>query len=229
MNTPPTTTRFGTRRALYSGLAFVATAGILSTSAAFNPANAVPLETTSTTTVFTKGPGPFLPPDVLGTVGPAKTLVPEPPTTPSPPTPPTTPTTQAPTTPKQTFPTIPKTTIAATTTVKANVKPVAQSGALIVRKDRKSPLILVALDPDQQPLTFAIVAQPQHGRITGTAPNLVYQPTKGFTGVDAVTFVASDGQSQSDPGIITVTVTGSSKGAKSAPAKTCAKGKKTCK
>jgi Bacterial Ig domain len=111
----------------------------------------------------------------------------------------------------------------------------AQSGSLIVTKNKPTKMVLVGFDPDAQTLSFAIVGQPAHGRIVGTAPNFMYQPAKNFTGIDAVTFVVSDGQMQSDAGVMTITVTGSTKSAKPAkPGKTtktkkCTNGKKVCK
>ena len=43
-------------------------------------------------------------------------------------------------------------------------------------------------------LTYALVPAPQHGTLSGTAPNLIYTPVDNFTGNDQLTFQVSDGQ-----------------------------------
>ena len=42
-------------------------------------------------------------------------------------------------------------------------------------------------------LSFVIVAQPTHGVLTGTAPNVTYTPNADFNGPDSFTFKANDG------------------------------------
>jgi PKD repeat protein len=44
-----------------------------------------------------------------------------------------------------------------------------------------------------QPVTYAIVASPTHGVLSGTPPNLVYTPDAGYIGPDSFTFTANDG------------------------------------
>ena len=48
-------------------------------------------------------------------------------------------------------------------------------------------------DPDGDPLTFAVVAAPSHGTLTGTAPDLTYTPAADYFGPDELTFTVSDG------------------------------------
>ena len=58
-------------------------------------------------------------------------------------------------------------------------------------------LTLIASDADNDALTYTVLNQPQHGTLTGTAPDLSYQPSPTFTGTDSFTFQVSDGQALS--------------------------------
>jgi uncharacterized repeat protein (TIGR02543 family) len=53
-------------------------------------------------------------------------------------------------------------------------------------------------------LTYTVVASPTHGALSGTAPNLVYTPTAGYTGPDSFTFKANNG---TDSNVATVSIT----------------------
>jgi hypothetical protein len=66
---------------------------------------------------------------------------------------------------------------------------------------------LAATDPEGDALTYRVVSQPTRGALSGTAPNLTYTPSAGFSGGDAFTFVANDGQADSNPATISITIT----------------------
>lgn len=53
-------------------------------------------------------------------------------------------------------------------------------------------------DPDDKPLTFAIVAGPEHGTLGGTPPSVTYTPTPGYSGPDSFSFKASNGSAESN-------------------------------
>jgi len=53
-----------------------------------------------------------------------------------------------------------------------------------------------------------VVSNPAHGVLTGTAPQLIYTPTPGFTGADSFTFKANDGKADSNTATINITVAG---------------------
>ncbi|MEY4570394.1 MAG: hypothetical protein RLZZ398_1833, partial [Verrucomicrobiota bacterium] len=55
-------------------------------------------------------------------------------------------------------------------------------------------------------LTFSNVTAPLHGTLTGTAPNLIYTPTAGYTGPDHFTFKVSDSLTTSESGTISLIV-----------------------
>jgi autotransporter-associated beta strand protein len=53
-------------------------------------------------------------------------------------------------------------------------------------------------------LTFSNVTTPLHGTLTGTAPNLTYTPTTGYTGTDHFTFKVSDSLTTSETGTVSI-------------------------
>ena len=65
---------------------------------------------------------------------------------------------------------------------------------------------LTAYDVDGDPLTFRVVGSAAHGALSGTAPNLVYIPYTGFSGMDTITFVANDGTVDSNVGMVTIRI-----------------------
>ena len=87
-----------------------------------------------------------------------------------------------------------------------NDPPTIQSRTVNLSQDQAVNFALEASDPEQDPLTYIIVVQPAHGTLTGTAPNLNYQPDQGYVGVDTLSVKVSDGQSESGLGVITFNV-----------------------
>ena len=87
-----------------------------------------------------------------------------------------------------------------------NNPPVAK--ALTVTTARNTPVavVLSATDADGDALTYAIVANPQHGTLSGAAPNLTYTPAAGYTGPDSFTYKANDGTADSNIATISITV-----------------------
>ncbi|HET6725799.1 MAG TPA: Ig-like domain-containing protein, partial [Gammaproteobacteria bacterium] len=68
---------------------------------------------------------------------------------------------------------------------------------------------LSATDGDSDPLTFAIVNQPEHGKVKlsdATKGTFTYTPDDGFSGADSFTFTANDGYDTSAPGTVELTV-----------------------
>jgi hypothetical protein len=70
------------------------------------------------------------------------------------------------------------------------------------------PVPLVAFDPDFpfDTLTYTITRAPLRGRLTGDAPNLVYEADLDFVGIDSFEFRVSDGTFESEPAVVTVEV-----------------------
>ena len=47
---------------------------------------------------------------------------------------------------------------------------------------------------------------PDHGRLEGIAPDLVYIPNPGFVGADHFTFTVNDGELTSAPATVTIAI-----------------------
>jgi autotransporter-associated beta strand protein len=55
-------------------------------------------------------------------------------------------------------------------------------------------------------VSFAVLTQPSHGTLTGTAPNLIYTPNVGYTGPDHFTFRTADTLTTSEPATVGIVV-----------------------
>lgn len=87
-----------------------------------------------------------------------------------------------------------------------NRPPKALSQVVYTVRDTVVPVRLAGSDPDGDPLRFTVQRPPQHGRLDGTAPTLVYVPAAGWTGSDEFTFVVADAELASAPATIQLTV-----------------------
>lgn len=91
--------------------------------------------------------------------------------------------------------------------VEAIRDPVAYDDEYSVASSPTGASVAVTLRADGTlPLTYAIVANPQHGSLSGTAPNLTYTSNPNYVGDDTFTFKASDGTVESNVATITVHV-----------------------
>ena len=85
--------------------------------------------------------------------------------------------------------------------------PVASDGAATVVFGTPAPLTLVAVDPDGDPLAFAIVAPPAHGTLGSLVGNSVtYTPDRNYLGADSFAFEANDGVLDSNVATVALTV-----------------------
>src|SRR5581483_8113405 len=74
-----------------------------------------------------------------------------------------------------------------------NDAPIADTQNLKTNYQTPLAVTLTGSDVDGDTLSFATVAGPSHGTLSGTAPNLSYTPANGFSGNDTFTFKANDG------------------------------------
>ncbi|KAF0219268.1 MAG: putative hemagglutinin/hemolysin [Geobacteraceae bacterium] len=88
-----------------------------------------------------------------------------------------------------------------------NDAPVANAQSVTTAEDTTKAITLTGSDIDGNPLTYSVVAQPAHGTLTGTAPNLTYQPAANYNGPDSFTFKANDGTADSAAATVSLTVT----------------------
>ena len=90
--------------------------------------------------------------------------------------------------------------------VTGNQPPTAVGKSAVVKKNTATAVVLKGTDPERAPLVYSVADFPEHGRLTGRAPNLTYKPDSGFVGTDAFTFTVSDGVSTSEPAAVSITV-----------------------
>ncbi|HHJ39639.1 MAG TPA: hypothetical protein ENJ86_09295 [Methylothermaceae bacterium] len=90
--------------------------------------------------------------------------------------------------------------------VPSNRPPVAKSANYQTNENTPLDILLEATDPDDNPLTFAVVSSPINGLLSGVPPNLTYTPSSGFSGMDSFTFKANDGSLDSEVAVIKITV-----------------------
>jgi len=86
--------------------------------------------------------------------------------------------------------------------------PIAQSSSFTTAEATAIEVGLEASDSRATALTYAVIQQPTHGTLSGTAPNLTYTPHANFEGTDSFTFRASDGVWSSNTATVSMTVKG---------------------
>jgi VCBS repeat-containing protein len=74
-----------------------------------------------------------------------------------------------------------------------NDAPVTIPQSISVDEDGSVSIILTGSDVDGDALTFSVTADPVHGTLSGTAPDLTYTPNADYNGADNFTFKVSDG------------------------------------
>ena len=88
-----------------------------------------------------------------------------------------------------------------------NDPPVANAQTVTTAEDTPESITLTANDADGDSLTYAVVINPTHGTLSGTAPNLTYTPNLKYNGPDSFTFKANDGLVDSNVATVLITVT----------------------
>lgn len=92
------------------------------------------------------------------------------------------------------------------TIVAENDPPETSDQGISLLEDTSVPLTLTATDVDGDLLSYSIVEQTTHGKISGDIPHLVYTPETNYSGPDRLVFVARDAESLSNPGTIRFTI-----------------------
>jgi hypothetical protein len=87
-----------------------------------------------------------------------------------------------------------------------NVAPTANAASVSTAYGVPASVLLTGSDPDGDALTFSVMTLPSHGTLSGVAPNLVYTPATGYSGADSFNFNASDGQADSAPATVALSV-----------------------
>jgi large repetitive protein len=89
-----------------------------------------------------------------------------------------------------------------------NSPPQTLDQTVSTNKNAAANIILNATDPNNDTLTYTVVTQPTNGTLSGTAPNLTYNPNLDYVGPDSFTFKANDGTTDSNTATVSITVQG---------------------
>jgi hypothetical protein len=90
---------------------------------------------------------------------------------------------------------------------KVNKPPTAEPINVTTKEDTPASITLAGSDHDNDTLTYSVITEPTHGRLTGTVPNLNYGPERDFNGQDSFTFEVNDGKVDSAAATVSITVT----------------------
>jgi len=85
--------------------------------------------------------------------------------------------------------------------------PVAEDQSLVMAKNTANRKISIkATDANFDSLSFSIVEEPAHGELTGVAPDVYYTPNSNYYGEDSFTFMANDGELESNQATVSISV-----------------------
>jgi RHS repeat-associated protein len=87
-----------------------------------------------------------------------------------------------------------------------NDAPIAVDSSIELLEDTPRPVVLGATDPDGDVVTYPVITKPQHGKLSGTPPNLTYTPDANYAGPDSFNFSATDGQADSALATVSINV-----------------------
>jgi hypothetical protein len=87
-----------------------------------------------------------------------------------------------------------------------NDAPLADPQAVTTWQSVPVLITLSGEDVDGDSLTYRVVDAPQYGTHSGAGADLVYTPNAGFSGEDSYTFVASDGELDSNVAMVIIRI-----------------------
>lgn len=90
--------------------------------------------------------------------------------------------------------------------IAVNDAPITSSSSVTTNEETPVPITLDATDVDNDPLTFAVISQPQHGTVSVSGNVATYTPATDYFGIDSFTFQADDGSTGSNIATVTITV-----------------------
>ncbi len=88
-----------------------------------------------------------------------------------------------------------------------NDLPSVGSQSLTTAEDSPLAVSLAGTDPDGDALSYVLVTPPLHGTLSGTGPALSYLPSLNYNGSDSFSFMANDGNGNSNVGTIAIDIT----------------------
>src|SRR5262245_32266442 len=89
----------------------------------------------------------------------------------------------------------------------ANRAPSLTTSTISATEDTTSSIQLVASDPDNNPLSFTLAGNPQHGTATLSAGGMLsFVPASNYSGADSLSVTVNDGAGGQATGTINITV-----------------------
>ncbi|WP_020405643.1 tandem-95 repeat protein [Hahella ganghwensis] len=96
--------------------------------------------------------------------------------------------------------------IVSLTVLPVNDRPVAENISSEGAEDTAISLSFAGSDAENDPLTFRPVSEPEHGAVIDNGNGYEYQPNPNYFGQDQFTYVANDGDLDSEPATYTISV-----------------------
>jgi len=87
-----------------------------------------------------------------------------------------------------------------------NDAPVAEDLDLETIENQAIEFELLASDPDGDSLNYSITLSPEHGNVSCSGINCTYTPEAGWSGTDSFTYIANDGELDSNEATVVITV-----------------------
>ncbi|MBK7862705.1 MAG: tandem-95 repeat protein [Archangiaceae bacterium] len=87
-----------------------------------------------------------------------------------------------------------------------NHAPTASAQGVTTPEDQSVAITLTGADSDGDPLNYTVTVPPLHGSLTGSGSARTYTPTLNYNGPDSFTFRVNDGQVDSPPAVVSITV-----------------------
>lgn len=87
-----------------------------------------------------------------------------------------------------------------------NIAPIANNSNVSLQEDKSIDIIAVVTDENQDELTISVLSGPSNGDLTSTEFGWSYVPFEDFNGSDSFTYIASDGELESDVGRVDISV-----------------------
>jgi uncharacterized protein (TIGR03437 family) len=89
-----------------------------------------------------------------------------------------------------------------------NDAPTTVNQDVATQQGQPAGITLTGSDVDGDSLSFSVTSGPSHGTLSGSAPNVTYNPANGYQGADSFGFQVSDGKGGSATGAVNISVSG---------------------
>ena len=93
-----------------------------------------------------------------------------------------------------------------------NLPPTANPQTVPASPGIDNPITLTGVDPEGLPLIFSLLTLPEHGTLSGTAPDLSFSYPPDYVGPDSFTFQVMDSEGQVDSATVEIVVDTGSEG-----------------